>query len=197
MQFFCVRLLPLWLSPAAIMFGISDPVMWIGNNMGIFYLSIVFSFVSLITLLCVRHSYPANFIVLAVFTVSEAFLIGVVCALSDTAAVLQAVVTTAVVFTALTIHAWTTSTDYSVFHGIAISCLFALIVLSFFASFVGSSSMDFLISLGGVLLFSAFIVIDTQLIAKKYNVDEYILGAIELYLDILNLFLYLLQLFNR
>ena len=55
----------------------------------------------------------------------------------------------------------------------------------------------------GAIIFSFYIVYDTQLIIggkhKKYqyNQDEYIFAALNLYLDIINLFLYILDLFNR
>ena len=47
------------------------------------------------------------------------------------------------------------------------------------------------------MLFSAFIVVDTQKILKKVSTDEYILCAIDLYLDIINLFLYILRMLNE
>jgi hypothetical protein len=53
----------------------------------------------------------------------------------------------------------------------------------------------------GALLFSAFIVHDTQLVVggkkRQLNTSDYVLGAITLYLDIINLFFYLLRLFGE
>ena len=48
-------------------------------------------------------------------------------------------------------------------------------------------------SLIGALIFSLFIVYDTNQIMKHCGVDDYIIAAIELYLDVINLFVYLLQ----
>ncbi len=48
--------------------------------------------------------------------------------------------------------------------------------------------------LAGAILFSLFIIVDTQLIVQRLGYDDYIIAAIELYLDLLNLFLYLLKL---
>ena len=58
------------------------------------------------------------------------------------------------------------------------------------------SQMELTVSVMGAALFSAFLVVDTQLIMRKLSTDEYILGAINLYLDILNLFLYILRILN-
>merc|ERR1711907_676106 len=49
----------------------------------------------------------------------------------------------------------------------------------------------------GILLFSAYIVVDTNQIVKRYADDEYVAGALSLYLDIVNLFLELLQWFGK
>lgn len=46
----------------------------------------------------------------------------------------------------------------------------------------------------GALLFSAFIVYDTWQLKERFPEDEYVVAAIELYLDIINLFLFILSL---
>ena len=46
----------------------------------------------------------------------------------------------------------------------------------------------------GVALFTGFILYDTYMILTKLGVDDYIIAAIELYLDVINLFLMILQL---
>lgn len=44
---------------------------------------------------------------------------------------------------------------------------------------------------------SAFIVVDLQLVMKKLTPDEYVLGAINLYLDLINLFLHILRIMGQ
>ncbi len=59
-----------------------------------------------------------------------------------------------------------------------------------------------LISAGGALLFSVYLVFDIQLLlgsaqhAASLSPDEYVFGALSIYLDIINLFLYVLRLVN-
>lgn len=48
-------------------------------------------------------------------------------------------------------------------------------------------TMDLLYAIGGTLLFSGYIVYDTYIINAKLSPDEYIMGAISLYLDFINL----------
>ena len=56
--------------------------------------------------------------------------------------------------------------------------------------------MEFGLSVAGALLFSGFIVFDTHMLIHKLSPEEYILAAINLYLDIINLFLEILKILN-
>lgn len=60
--------------------------------------------------------------------------------------------------------------------------------------------MELVFAAAGALLFCGFIIYDTHLLMHKLSPEEYILAAINLYLDIINLFLHLLRLleaFNK
>jgi len=46
----------------------------------------------------------------------------------------------------------------------------------------------------GAVVFSLYIIYDTYMISQRYSPDEYIMACVDLYLDIVNLFLYILQL---
>ena len=48
-----------------------------------------------------------------------------------------------------------------------------------------------------VVLTSIYIIFDTRLIMSKMSYDDYIIAALLLYVDIINLFLYLLSIFGR
>ena len=71
--------------------------------------------------------------------------------------------------------------------------LCVLIVGGFLQLFIGGSGTEFLISVGGALLFSLFIIYDTQMIMTTLSPEEYILATINLYMDIINLFIYILR----
>ena len=49
----------------------------------------------------------------------------------------------------------------------------------------------------GALVFSLFIIYDTHMIMRKLSPEEYIFAAINLYLDIINLFLHILRMMSR
>lgn len=69
--------------------------------------------------------------------------------------------------------------------------LMALIATGLVGIFVPfSKTVDLVYAAGGCVIFSGYIVYDTYLINKKLSPDEYILGAISLYLDFINLCAY-------
>lgn len=59
--------------------------------------------------------------------------------------------------------------------------------------FLGSSLLELCMAAGGACLFSLFIVYDTWRIMHHCSPEEYIMACVDLYLDILNLFMYILR----
>lgn len=59
--------------------------------------------------------------------------------------------------------------------------------------FLGSSLFEFTIAAGGSLLFCLLIVYDTYRIMHHCSAEDYVVACVDLYLDILNLFVYLLR----
>ena len=96
----------------------------------------------------------------------------------------------------------TTSTDLSKFGSYLYMALFGLIIAMVVNWFVGSSSLDYLISGAGVLIFTGLTAYDVQKLKRigagvEYGSEEgsklAIMGALDLYLDFINLFLFLLR----
>lgn len=63
--------------------------------------------------------------------------------------------------------------------------------------FLQSSIFEIALSLGGALLFCVFIIVDTQMIMQTLSAEEYILATINLYMDIINLFIYILRILQE
>lgn len=109
-------------------------------------------------------------------------------------------------FGAMSLIGYTTRTDLSKLGSILIMALIGLIIASVVNIFVGSSLMDLLICWAGVLIFVGLTAWDTQKIKMMLGSMEYadesaqklaLIGALGLYLDFVNLFLYMLRLFGR
>lgn len=56
--------------------------------------------------------------------------------------------------------------------------------------------MELIYGLAGAVIFSGYILVDTQMVLRQYAVEEEIAAAISLYLDVLNLFLAILRILN-
>lgn len=76
-------------------------------------------------------------------------------------------------------------------HSFTFSAL--IIAFSLFQIFFFSQAAEFVISVGGALVFCGFILFDTHVLMHKLSPEEYILASINLYLDFVNLFIYMLR----
>ena len=101
-----------------------------------------------------------------------------------------------------------TKRDLSAMGAFLIMGLFGLIIASVVNLFVGSGQMSFIISVLGVLIFAGLTAWDTQKLKRdwlnrvQYSGQEVaeksaIMGALTLYLDFINLFLFILQFMGR
>jgi uncharacterized protein len=116
----------------------------------------------------------------------------------------QTFLITAIAFAALSLYGYTTKKDLSAFGTFLMMGLIGLIVASVVNIFLASSALAFAISVIGVLIFAALTAYDTQNIKNTYlqhaqAMDQEwlgkaaIMGALQLYLDFINLFMFLLQ----
>jgi len=112
---------------------------------------------------------------------------------------------TAASFGALSLYGYTTKKDLSGMGTFLMMGLFGIIIASIVNIFLASPMMQFVISIGGVLVFAGLTAYDTQNIKNMYNEldssdsagKKAIFGALQLYLDFINLFVFLLQLFGN
>jgi len=127
----------------------------------------------------------------------EAFTLGVATASFDDVIVLQALLITTGVFLGLTLFTMQSKYDFSGMGPWLFGGLLALIMTGLVGVFIPfSSTLNLVYAIGGTLLFSGYVVYDTYLINRRLSPDEYIMGAISLYLDFINLFLSILRLLN-
>ena len=104
----------------------------------------------------------------------------------------QAFLMTSVAFAGISTFALTTKRDFSSMGKMLMITLIVVIVGSIANIFIGSPMLQLGIAMVGAILFSAFILYDTQQIIKG-GYDTPIIAAVQLYLDFLNLFVSLLQ----
>ncbi|EPQ61557.1 hypothetical protein BGT96224_895 [Blumeria graminis f. sp. tritici 96224] len=143
-----------------------------------------------------RKSYPFNLFFLAGFTAFEAYSVALVTSFYDTRIVLQAVILTTGIFIALTLFACQTKYDFTSWMPYLFGGLWGLIMFGFMASFFPGKTTDLIYGGISALVFSAYILVDTQLIMRHHHVEEEIAASISLYLDVINLFLSILRILN-
>ena len=105
-------------------------------------------------------------------------------------------------FGALSLYGYTTKRDLSAMGSFLVMGLIGLIIASLVNMFLQSSMMTFIISVIGVLVFAGLTAWDTQTIKEDYDVMDdgtvagrkVVMGALKLYLDLINIFIFLLQL---
>ncbi|KAI9060328.1 UPF0005-domain-containing protein [Trametes sanguinea] len=167
-------------SPDAIFYIISHP--WA------FYVPLFGTLVNLGLLFWKRHSHPLNLVLLSTFTLLEALTLGFMTAFFDTVIVLQALLITVGVFLGLTLFTMQSKYDFSGLGSYLFVGLFALLMTGIVGMFIPfSRTMDIIFAIGGCLIFSGYIIYDTYIITKRVSPDEYIVAAISLYLDFINL----------
>jgi len=173
-------------------------IAWVQAHTWAFYAPLFGTLVNLGVLYWKRHSHPLNLVLLSTFTILEAFTLGVVVAFSETSVVLQALLITLGVFLGLTLFTLQSKYDFSGMAPFLFGGLFALLSTGLVGVFIPfSRTMDLILALCGCLIFSGYIVFDTYMITNRLSPDEYIMGAISLYLDFINLFLNILRLLNN
>jgi len=152
--------------------------------------------VCLLSLFLLKNKFPWNGLILFAFTCFESLAIGSICAMAQAsgigAIVLHAFGITCAVFVLLTAFTMLSKIDFS-FLGTFLSIGLTVMIGWGLLSMIFGFNQGWLYSWLGALLFCGYILFDTYLIMEKYEYDDYILAAIDLYLDFLNLFLYILQ----
>jgi len=146
------------------------------------------------------RTFPQNYLLLGGFTITEGVLIGVCCTQYTATSVLFAVLATAVLVGGLTLYAMVTKNDFTGCGPYLFAACLVLMIFGLFTAFLPFPAMQKIYCCLGILLFSFFLIFDTQLILGNgqcaIGVDDYVFAALQLYIDIVQLFLYILQLFG-
>lgn len=112
---------------------------------------------------------------------------------------------TAGTFAAMSLYGYTTKRDLSAWGSFLFMGLIGIIIAAVVNMFIGSTALQFAISVIGVIVFTGLTAYDTQSIKELYLESDSqeiagkktVMGALRLYLDFINLFLMLLRLFGN
>ncbi|KAA8548555.1 hypothetical protein F0562_000178 [Nyssa sinensis] len=148
-----------------------------------------------------QQKHPLNLIFLGLFTVCLSLTLGVSCANTDGRIVLEALILTSAVVSSLTGYTFWASKkgkEFSYLGPILFTSLIVLLLTGFMQMFfpLGSASVAVFSGISAIV-FSGYIVYDTENLIKRFTYDEYIWASVTLYLDILNLFLAILRVLRQ
>lgn len=145
----------------------------------------------------VRHTQPWNYVVLALFTVSTGYSLGVVAASYSPAAVATALSLTASATAAMAALAFLLrNRDLSLFGLGLVAAGWVFLGALLATSFLGAAGSGVAIGAIGAMLFCAYALFDIWLMIQHrgLGLDEHLLAAMTVYLDVINLFVWLLTL---
>ncbi|XP_068603117.1 glutamate receptor, ionotropic, N-methyl D-aspartate-associated protein 1a (glutamate binding) [Brachionichthys hirsutus] len=183
---------------------VDDAKHFVRRNPWTYYVSYAVFFVSLIVLSCCgdfRRKHPWNLVALAILTLSLSYMVGMIASFYDTETVIMAVGITAVVCFTVVLFSLQSKYDFTSCRGVLFVCLIVLFLFSILCIFIRHRILHIVYASLGALLFTCFLAVDTQLLLgnKKLALspEEYIFAALNLYTDIINIFLYILAIVGR
>lgn len=174
--------------------------LWADKHDWLVWVALGGALVSLISLACcgLHRTFPTNMICLGIFTLAESLILGLTSARKSGDIVLYAVIVTTVIVIALTLFAFQTKIDFTLYSGIMFVVLLVFVIFGFIMLYFPGRKMVIVYSGLGTLIFSCYLVIDTQMIVGgnhkvQFSPEDYVLAAITIYTDIINIFVYVLQ----
>ncbi|KAA0720930.1 Protein lifeguard 4 [Triplophysa tibetana] len=178
-------------------FMLCDPIKsFVHSSPALVLISAVGSLILLLALAVYRHQHPINLFLLFGFTLLESLSVATAVTFYDYTVVLQAFVLTSAVFLGLTAYTFQSKRDFSKLGASLFAGLWILIIASFLRIFIYNDTVELVFAGAGALLFCGFIIFDTHLLMHKLSPEEHVLASINLYLDIVNLFLYILRILD-
>jgi FtsH-binding integral membrane protein len=179
--------------------GFTNPATFIGARWALFIGTIVLLLVVGFSKTA-RRTKPWNYFLLFGVNFLVCLTIGPWVALVEAAGkgwvLAQAFVMAAGIFGGLTAYAWLSKKDFSFLGGFLTVGILGLLIAGLVYAFMpGAHGLGFVIACVGVLIMAGFTLYDTSQIVHRYDTDEYVAGALDLFMDFYLLFWYIAQLF--
>lgn len=178
---------------------------FVKRNPGIYWASYAVYFVTHIVLVCCqgpRRRFPWNLILLSIFTLALSYMTGTISSYYDIMSVFLALGITAIVTIAVTVFCFQTKVDFTKCQGLF--CVLGIVIFvtgiitAIVLSFKYIPWLHMVYAAIGAIVFTLFLAYHTQLLIgnRKYSIspEEYVFAALSIYVDIVQIFLFLLQL---
>jgi len=166
------------------------------------FIGILCVFAPLIMAQRAAREFPKNIILTFLFAFVEGVYIAPFLYIAERSApgvITQAGALTFAAFGVLTLYALVSRRDFSAWGSFLIVGVFVLIAASILNMFIGGAAGSMWISAIGVMIFAGLLVFDTWRIVRSgaYTQDDYVLATVAIYLDLLNMFMFLVNLLGN
>lgn len=166
------------------------------------FITFIAMFIPLMMAQRAAREFPKNVILTLLFTFIEGIWLAPFLALTERnapGAVMSAAALTLVAFGGLTLYALVSRRDFSAWGSFFIIGLLVLFVAIIINAFVASAAAGVWIAMIGVLIFSGLLVFDTWRFLRSgtFGPDDYVIAAVQIYLDLLNMFIFILSLLGN
>ncbi|KAL4428906.1 hypothetical protein ABPG74_017496 [Tetrahymena malaccensis] len=174
------------------------------RNEWVFTLSIILGLVISVGMYFVEaltKKVPINYIALGLFTLCEGYMVSAFTLQFSKLVVLQAGFLTAGATILLFLYACTTKKDVTILNSTLFMSLGSLFLVGIMSFFFRTELTIMLLQFASVLIYSFYLIYDIQLImgnkSLKLDIDNYILGSLTIYIDIVRIFIKILQLLGQ
>jgi len=181
---------------AGVAFGISRPSI-MQSVVEHRFITLLLTFAPLLAAMSFRDAFPANIGLVFLFTFIEGVAISPIIYLigRDQPGVIgQAGFLTATTFFGLTAYAWLSRRDFSAWGSFFFVGLLVLVVTSLLNLFFQNQTASLWIAGASVLVFSGLLIYDTWRLRNSFGPNDYVMAAVTIYLDLLNMFMAILTL---
>uniref|UniRef100_A0A667Y9K3 Transmembrane BAX inhibitor motif containing 1a n=1 Tax=Myripristis murdjan TaxID=586833 RepID=A0A667Y9K3_9TELE len=186
-------------------FTFVEPVRYfVQRNQAVYWASFAVYFITHMVLVCCkgpRRKHPWNVILLLIFTLAMSYMTGAIASHYDTKAVFLALAITAIVCIVVTVFCFQTKVDFTKCQGLfcvlGIVMLVTGIITAIVLSFKYIPWLHMLYAAMGAIVYTLFLAYHTQLLIgnRKHSIspEEYVFAALSIYVDIVQIFIFLLQ----
>ncbi len=164
------------------------------------FLSFLCAMAPLFLAMRARTSFPANIGLVFLFTLVEGVWISPLIYFygrTQPGVIQQSAILTIGTFGVLTGYAFLSRRDFSAWGGFFTVGLWVLIATSLLNLFFRNETASLWIASAGLMVFSGLLIFDTWKLRNQYGPDDYVQAAVNIYLDLLNIFVFLLRLVGR
>ncbi|XP_041638343.1 protein lifeguard 3-like [Cheilinus undulatus] len=186
-------------------FTFVDPVrLFVIRHPGIYWASLVVYILVYCILICgkkIRRQFPSNLLLLGIFTLALSFMSGTLSSYYETKSVFLAMGITAIICVSVTIFCFQTKVEFTSCRGFFCVLAVLLIIIGIVSAIILSLQyvpwLHMLYASFGAILYTLFLVYNTQLLIGNRELtvspEEYINGALSLYINVVDIFLFILQ----